>query len=259
MTGLLTLPAKSDGSMGRVKATRPDMVGVSVDPDYYETAAEREAQKTAIAAVCEQVGLADGSTAGSLQAVKAGFAAGSGMRALRRNADGTFTSVRINESSSAPGTSADGANGYVVGSTWTQIAGYPGPYEGTPAQTLWVCLDNATGAAVWVVVRDPRKRLVSPSITSSQAITAGYEIHQVNTTSGAVVLTLPNPTATVDFAVKKTNTGTNGITLRPHDTSGSGPTIEGGSAGADLLLEGSDDAARGYWFLYSDGANWWVS
>jgi hypothetical protein len=186
------------------------------------------------------------------------FVAGSGMRTLRRNADGTFTSARINESASAPGTADDSAAGYVVGSTWTQIAGYPGPYESPPAQTLWMCLDNAASAAVWVIVRDYRKQLVS-LVSLSQALSASTQIAQVTTASGAVLLALPPPTGPYDFVIKKTNTGTNGITLVPHDTSGSGPAIEGGSAGASLVLPGSTSAARGVWRVYSDGVNWWTA
>lgn len=63
--GLTTLPTKADGSIGRVKNELPDS-DPSPDLDYYETAASYERLKTALVDVCAEVGLADGSTAGSL-------------------------------------------------------------------------------------------------------------------------------------------------------------------------------------------------
>lgn len=77
--GLTTLPTKADGSIGRVKNTLPDS-DPSPNLDYYETASEHEAIKTALIDVCNEVGKHDGSTAGSLvarvgalEAVPAGF------------------------------------------------------------------------------------------------------------------------------------------------------------------------------------------
>jgi hypothetical protein len=148
----------------------------------------------------------------------------------------------------------DSAQGYAPGSWWVQVFGLDNP----ATAAFWLCTDASAGAAVWIQIRDQRRRLVT-TITTSQTLDAATEIAHVSTASGAVSLTLPNPAIAYDFAVKKTNTGTNGITLVPHDTSGSGPTIEGGSAGASLVLSGSTSAARGYWYLYSDGGNWWLA
>lgn len=65
MSGLTTLPTKTDGSLGRVKSDLPDS-DPSPDLDYYVPAAEHEKIKDAIVALGEEVGLHDGSTAGSL-------------------------------------------------------------------------------------------------------------------------------------------------------------------------------------------------
>lgn len=63
--GLTSLPTKSDGSLGRVKSALPGS-DPSPDLDYYVTAAEHEAIKDAIVGLGAEVGLHDGSTAGSL-------------------------------------------------------------------------------------------------------------------------------------------------------------------------------------------------
>lgn len=404
---LLVLPTKTDGSVGRVKNTLPEDVGVEYDLDYYETAAEAERQKDALIAMAERMGLADGSTPGSFEKMKVDLEMGAGMRLLIRDDAGEYSSIRIAESPTAPYPTSDYTAGFRVGSWWVQRApgdGGPGPV------TLWECIGDTDGAAVWQVRAQPsdalplaagtasagtsaafaradhvhpypisvveeiaitfdktlaagdavslvagrversdaragsvvagyigqcvtggtgdtggtikarvvvagvapasgltaglpvylstttigavttappsglgalsqivgralsattfamqvapsgdlRKRLVT-SITASATLTASTEIAHVSTASGAVSLTLPAPSERNDFAVKKVNTGTNGITLVPHDTSGSGPTIEGGAAGASLVLAGSTSAARGYWYVYSDGTAWWVA
>lgn len=66
--GLTSLPTKTDGSLGRVKSTLPDS-DPSPDLDYYVTAAEHEAIKTAVVDIANEVGLHDGSTAGSINSL----------------------------------------------------------------------------------------------------------------------------------------------------------------------------------------------
>lgn len=118
--------------------------------------------------------------------------------------------------------------------------------------------DGSTSGSLVKRMRGVEVRVAS--VSSSRAITSADRILAVSTASAAVVLTLPNPASegVADFMVKKTNTGANSITLRPHVTSGSGPSIEGGAAGADFMLVGSDSASRGQWYFFTDGTNWWV-
>lgn len=154
--------------------------------------------------------------------------------------------------------------GVTDGSTPGSLVERVGDLEALPASTAPAAIARAAVVGVGTTVaradhvHDGGVRVIRATITSSTALVAGDEICRVNTGSGAIVLTLPDPSSPRDFLIKKINTGTNSITLRPHLTTGSGPTIEGGSAGADLLLDGSGDAARGAWYVFSDGANWWV-
>lgn len=207
---------------------------------------------------------------------------GDGTRLLMRSPLGVYTSIRIEPAgTAAPTVTDDAAHGYAAGSWWL--------YAGD----MWRCRDATTGAAVWVTdvvasdslplavarastagtgadfaradhVHDGGVRVIRATITSAATLAAGDETCRVNTSSGAIILTLPDPAIAGepgkgrDFLIKKINADANGITLRPHVTTGSGPTVEGGAAGADLLLDGSDAAERGAWYVFSDGAAWWV-
>jgi len=223
-------------------------------PNANELAAVNvEKIKDRVIEVATEIGLSSGLTSGSINEMRAAFTAGAYSSILRRIGS-AYGSQRIGGGLSAPTVDDDSGEGYAPGSWWVQVAGIDNP----ATLAFFVCVDSSAGAAVWVQIRDQRRRLVT-TITTSQAITAATEIAHVSTAGGAVSLTLPNPAIAYDFAVKKTNTGTNGITIVPHDTSGSGPTIEGGAAGASLVLSGSTSAARGYWYLYSDGTNWWTA
>lgn len=178
---------------------------------------------------------------------------------LTRTGVGAYAARRDEINADPPDAGDDVADGFLPGSIWVQIAGYPGPYDNPPAHTLWVCKNNNAGEAEWVEVFDRQKVRVSGVVASDQAITKGTDIWQVDTTVGGVTLMLPDPAETANFAVKKINTGANGISLQPHDTSGTGPSIEGQAAGSTIDLPDSDTAARGYWYFYSDGANWWFA
>lgn len=245
---ITTLPTRNPADLG---ATLYD----ARTPNANELAAVNvEKIKDRVIEVATEIGLSSGATAGSINAMRAAFTAG-GYDAILRRIGSTYGSQRIGGSLSAPTVDDDSAEGYAPGSWWVQIQGMDNP----ATAAFFVCIDATAGAAVWAQVRDQRRRLVTPIAASATLTAATTEIAHVSTAGGAVSLTLPNPAIAYDFAVKKTNTGTNGITLVPHDTSGSGPTIEGGAAGASLVLPGSTSAARGYWYFYSDGTNWWTT
>ena len=216
-------------------------------------AANVEKIKDRVIEVATEIGLSSGATAGSINAMRLAFESGAYSSILRR-VGSSYGAQRIGGGLGVPTVANDSTEGYAPGSWWVQVQGIDNP----ATAAFFLCIDATEDAAVWVQIRDQRRRLVT-TITTSQTLSAATEIAHVSTAGGAISLTLPNPAIAYDFAVKKTNTGTNGITLVPHDTSGSGPTIEGGAAGASLVLPGSTSAARGYWYLYSDGANWWLA
>lgn len=99
--------------------------------------------------------------------------------------------------------------------------------------------------------------LVSPTVvTSSITLSASHQVLLVDTTSGAVNITLPSVVSGSPrhWLVKKTNTGTNKITL----VRAASEQIEG--AVANLDLPGSDTSgSRPAWTLIrDDSGNWWV-
>lgn len=282
MTGLLVLPTKTAGSIGQVKNTLPEDVGVEFDLDYYETAAEAERQKDALIAMAARLGLGDGTTPGSFEAMKAGLEAGTGLRLMTLDGSGAYASIRIQDSFTAP-TSAHGyAAGFRVGSWWVERG--PGEGPGVPGPiTLWVCVGDTDGAASWQVMPSPSDALplagaasagTSPlfaradhkhpgalsirSVSTASALTTSDDILLVSTAAASVPLTLPSPASVKLFVVKKTTTDTHTIVLTPHDTGGSGPSVEGGAAGGSFTLPSSDVALRGSWTVVSDGAAWWL-
>lgn len=286
MTGLLVLPTKADGSIGRVKNTLPEDVGVEFDLDYYETAAEAERQKDALVAIASRMGLADGSTPGSLEAMKAGLEAGEGLRLMTLDGSGAYASIRIQDSFSAP-TSAHGYTaGFRVGSWWVERG--PGEGPGVPGPiTLWECLSDIDAAAEWQVRAIPASTAatdiarasaagssarvaradhvhdggVQPvrTVTASATLTSADAIILVNTAAGDVSLTLPAPDKVGrNFRVKKITADTNLISLIPHDTSGLGPMIEDGGNGEMVDLPDSGAAARNAWFIVWSGTQWWL-
>lgn len=77
----------------------------------------------------------------------------------------------------------------------------------------------------------------------------------VDSSGGAVVLTLPDPTGRNkgrQYSITKTDTGTNLVTLARAATE----NING--VGANFDLPGSDTADYGRWHVVSDGTDWWV-
>lgn len=184
MTGLLVLPTKTAGSIGQVKNTLPEDVGVEVDLDYYETAAEAERQKDALIAMAARMGLGDGTTPGSFEAMKAGLEAGEGLRLMTLDGSGAYASIRIEDSFAAP-TSAHGYSaGYRVGSWWVERGFGEGP--GVPGPiTLWECLSDTDDAAVWQVRVQPSDALplagVATAGTSNLASRADHIHPQAST------------------------------------------------------------------------------
>lgn len=97
-------------------------------------------------------------------------------------------------------------------------------------------------------------------VNSTVVTTATYAISSVetwlraDTTSNLVAFTAPNPAEFKGraFAIKKSNTGANGITLTPYASE----TIEG-AAGTYTLL-GSTLANLPSYVFVSDGTNWWI-
>lgn len=190
---LTTIPSRTDGSLGRAKATHPTKVGLAVDLDYDHTAAEHESIKTAIIAVCEQAGLADGSTVGSMTArigdaeadiaaidarvtsvegavtptaiVDADFA-GTAPGILTRTGAAAYSTLRTNSSAGAPTVDDDAADGYAPGSLWTQ------PHAEIPGRSrLHLLASSETGAALWIALDGPAT-IAPPEVGRSSL--AGY-------------------------------------------------------------------------------------
>lgn len=286
MTGLLVLPTKTDGSIGRVKNTLPEDVGVEFDPDYYESAAEAERAKDALIATASRLGLGDGTTPGSFEAMKRGFEAGEGLRLMTLDGSGAYASIRIQDSFTAPNSAHGYTAGFRVGSWWVERG--PGEGPGVPGPiTLWECLSDIDGAAVWQVRAIPASTAatdiarasaagssirvaradhvhdggVQPvrTVTASATLTTTDAIILVSTAAGDVQLTLPAPDKVGrNFRVKKITADTNLISLVPHDTGGSGPMIEDGGNGETVDLPDSGVAARNAWFVVWSGAQWWL-
>jgi hypothetical protein len=95
---------------------------------------------------------------------------------------------------------------------------------------------------------------VSPTSVSSSPHTLlnAEDLLFVDTTSGAISIQLPTPSAR-HWTIKKIVQNTSGITL----LQAVAENIEG--AAASFLLRGSDDnTIRGSWTVASDGTDWWV-
>lgn len=114
--------------------------------------------------------------------------------------------------------------------------------SGTTKKATVTQLGAAIGASDWQV---------TTVAGASATLTAESQIVYC-TYNGSTVLTLPTPSEGLRYIIKVVPDCT--ASLRPHDTSGSGPTIEDGSAGADYSL-GSGNT----WTIYSDGNDWFLS
>lgn len=290
---ITTLPTKTDASIGRVKTDGPGEP--SPDLRYDVPAAEYERIKDAIIALASAVGLDDGSTPGSLRAalvsdaLKNASFAGSWVGALVRTAAGTYEARRIATENgllglghATPTAADDSSLGFGVGSIWVQMTS-----DGSALPvSLWMCTSPTVGAAVWVRLQaisdllsaglpSPLGRSLSGGLSAYaarldhthdsgrqliQTVSAStnltdVDIAEVDTSAGAVTLTLPYSTVgTAGYArryrVAKTSLSANGITVARTGAD----TIRG--LGASLLLPGSDELARGMWELKLVGTNW---
>lgn len=95
------------------------------------------------------------------------------------------------------------------------------------------------------------------SVTGNTTLPSKDHSLFVSTASGAVTVTLPDPTgrnAGRQFSITKTNTGTNKIVLARHGSE----SINGAASNLDPLT-GSDAADYGRWHVVSDGTDWWVT
>lgn len=254
------LPEKTADSLGL------PLVNIRTPQPNQLSAVHVEAIKDNAIQVTTAVGLDDGSTNGSLRReifqAKGSGSAFAGSVAKVAGVGGALKLLRSGFSVDPPGVDDDSAHGYGIGSTWDQVDSLP-PWDGPPARVLWVCKSDYVGAAEWVELKN--RGLVVQAFTASGALIPGVQLAHCNTGAGAISITLPDPATCpgFDFGVKKINDDADGITLVPHDTTGSGPSIEqdtpGDNPGASRLLPGSDDATTGYWWLYEYGGNWWFA
>lgn len=295
MPGLTIIPTRTDDSIGRRKTETPRAAWAPPPSlDYYHTADEHERIKDAVIGLAEEVGAHDGSTAGSLvarvvtleaaggaSALVDGDFAGTHAGILTRTGAGSYSTIRIAVSVSAPGASDDGASGYTAGSMWRQTSTETPGYE-----TLWLCANPLAGAAEWARVLQPAtaappstarasalgvspyaaredhthddgERHPSATITAATyALDDTKDAFFVSTASNNVRVDLPTLTTCRNYGIWKVNTGTNKITLRPP----AGVQINAGTAGVDFDLPSSSNAAiRAWHIIYQPGVGWWVT
>lgn len=154
--------------------------------------------------------------------------------------------VRHQARSSAPDDSthtyATETGGYVPGSTW---------YDSTN-KMLYVCMSvPSLGTVSW----DRVDAVDVETYTSDATLPSKDRNAFVDSSGGAVVLTLPSPTGRNkgrQYSITKTDTGTNLVSLARTGSE----NINGVAATFDL--PGSDTADYGRWHVVSDGTDWWV-
>lgn len=116
--------------------------------------------------------------------------------------------------------------------------------SGTSAAPALVVLSNGTSFGSGTV-----RGAVSPTATTSTAITTAYEYWPCDATSGTVVMTLPSAAApNLIFAIPKMDATANACRIA---TTG-GDTIVGYAAPMDVTLQGDDP------HLKSDGVSKWI-
>ena len=116
---------------------------------------------------------------------------------------------------------------------------------------------NAQGASDLYAAADHQHdggRITTTAVSSSpHNLTNIQEVLLVDTTSGQIDIQLPAPGGEKrQWAIKKTNTGTNKIRL----LQAASENIEG--AAATLELPGSENTDRPAWTVITDGTDWWV-
>lgn len=134
-------------------------------------------------------------------------------------------------------------HGHTPGSFWHESIGDAG--------RLYLQTGTDAGNAWWIRVDAVRVQSYTSSATLPQKDTSVF----VDSSGGAVTLTLPDPTGQGEgrqFTITKTNTGTNLVSL----ARAASESING--VAATFGLPGSDTADYGRWHVVSDGTNWWV-
>lgn len=240
VTGLTTLPTKTDGSIGREKTTLPGS-DPSPDLDYYETVDEHERAKTALVGVCDEVGKHDGSSAGSLVArVTALEAAGAGINQLTGDA------------TAGPG---GGSQAVIV----TQARGLRTTSGGGTTLAMGALTDGQTleRSGTDIIGAQPFTHV---AVIGNATLPAHNAIVSVDTTAvtapGTLSLTLPTPVAGRCYFIFKTGGAYNEtITL----VRAASENIDGAAASRLLIdsdLEGSVVPTIAAWIVTSNGTDW---
>lgn len=206
-----------------------------------------------IISLASEVGLSDGSTAGSLR------------EALLTFAIGALDGLRLAEQAGDPSATANEAKVYAL-----DLAGTTHIFsilsDGTiirlsGTSTAPASLGRAASAgslgsmANADHVHDEGVLVAPTSMSSNTTLTAAMQVLLIDTTSGALNLTLPTPVSSSPrhWLLKKINAGASDITL----VRGGSENIEG--SGASLKLPQSESLERPSWTLVRDNSgNFWV-
>jgi len=180
---------------------------------------------TLLFAALEEIGETDGTTVGSLWEAISGLGGGE-------------ISVAVYaEQGSAPAAVANKVKVYAK--------------DNGGVSALYARLDDGTE----INLSEPALgELTVTSLSASATLTAVSQLVLVDTTAGAVVLTLPAAAsaAGVRYIIKQI-AGANTITLDPAGTD----QVEAGGAGTNYLLP--DSGAVGAWSVFGSGSAWWRS
>lgn len=269
--GLTSLPTKTDGSLGRAKSALPGS-DPSPDLDYYVTATEHEAIKDAIVDLASEVGLHDGSTAGSIReallsiaaGIEDGDFAGSFPGMLFRTGAGAYEARRYNVTSyQTPfeaGSSGE-ADGYKAGSLWVQLSSE----DDLPAW-IWISL----GGGGWKRLgsgESDRPGWTGYGASGSTLDLSGTDARDpvavtAHVPSGGMTITLPDAFGSTGWPMvitKSSGAAGDGITIAPQ----SGQTVHYATgshvlAGSTRYVGGSAGDAPPTWIVIAHAGNWVV-
>lgn len=138
---ITSIPSKSPGSLGTA------LVDVTAPEDNQLAAVDYEHLKSRVIEIFEEVGLSDGSTAGSINealdavdgAITDSDLAGTHTGRLQRTGVGSYAVIKDTATASAPTVDDDTSEGYSVGSQWVD----------TSTENLYQCVNASVGAASW--------------------------------------------------------------------------------------------------------------
>lgn len=259
MSGLTTLPTKTDGSLGREKSDLPGS-DPSPDLDYYVPAAEHEAIKDAIVALGEEVGLHDGSTAGSLVERVATLEASPGFSGTLADLNTAITDADV------PALAGD-IGGTAASPTITQARGLRETAGPTTLAMGAVADGEALVRSGSSLVGATPPGFSHVSVTGNTTLPARNAVISVDTTAvsapGTLSLTLPAAAAGRIYLVKKVD-GDQGECIGI--VRAASELIDGASA--TRILPGSEQsvdfsaapdlAPVRAWWVWCDGTNWWT-